>query len=269
MMLHMSPSLNFNVNETDIRISESGYSRVDTSWRGEAENPPYSRLYYMIDGNGRITVDGQDVNLKKNNIYIIPAGKTINRFSSEFMDQLYFHINIYDFEGYDILSECDVCEANSDPEFLNEIISLYKSVDITDHLRLKQIIISQCLDFLKQSKCRIKNKNYSPLIKEAVDYIRKNLSVKMSAQSLADKFFISKGALNERFKKEIGKTVGQYIDEMIMEQARYMLAAEKIPISKISEKLGFCDQFYFSRRFSRHYGETPSGYRRKSSPESK
>ena len=101
MMLHMSPSLNFNVNETDIRISESGYSRVDTSWRGEAENPPYSRLYYMIDGNGRITVDGQDVNLKKNNIYIIPAGKTINRFSSEFMDQLYFHINIYDFEGYE------------------------------------------------------------------------------------------------------------------------------------------------------------------------
>ena len=36
-------------------------------------------------------------------------------------------------------------------------------------------------------------------------------------------------------------------------------------ISRISERYGFCDQFYFSRRFKEKFGVTPQKYRKMNS----
>ena len=38
---------------------------------------------------------------------------------------------------------------------------------------------------------------------------------------------------------------------------------DSISIGEISARLGFCDQFYFARKFRRIHGETPGSFRRK------
>ena len=58
------------------------------------------------------------------------------------------------------------------------------------------------------------------------------------------------------------ETVTRYIDDAIMFEAEQLLLKSDLTVLQISERFGFCDQFYFSRRFKMKYGETPQKYRK-------
>ena len=45
-------------------------------------------------------------------------------------------------------------------------------------------------------------------------------------------------------------------------EAEQLLLKSDLTVLQISERFGFCDQFYFSRRFKMKYGETPQKYRK-------
>ena len=62
--------------------------------------------------------------------------------------------------------------------------------------------------------------------------------------------------------EEAGMSQGKYIDNMIFLKAKQMLSDPALTIGQISQKLGFCDQFYFSRRFKENSRQTPSEYRK-------
>lgn len=53
--------------------------------------------------------------------------------------------------------------------------------------------------------------------------------------------------------EEAGMSPGKYIDNMIFLKAKQMLSDPALTIGQISRKLGFCDQFYFSRRFKENF----------------
>ena len=69
--------------------------------------------------------------------------------------------------------------------------------------------------------------------------------------------------MSEKFRQEVGVTLGKYIDDQLMAAAQWQLLKTKVSIGEISDALGYCDQFYFSRRFKQLCGETPLQYRKK------
>ena len=87
--------------------------------------------------------------------------------------------------------------------------------------------------------------------------------VQLTTKELAEQLFICESTLCKKFKNEVGVTIGTYIDDLIFFNAEKMLLKTKWSINQISETLGFCDQFYFSRRFKHKYGQTPLEYRKK------
>ena len=254
-------STTFNSDELSISIFQSGYAKITYGWNWEMANPPFSRLYYMADGEANLIIGGKHTILNKNHVYLLPTGCPLQNYSTPFMEQLFFHINIFDFSGKDILSNCRFF-GGIPVNDISDLIRLYKSSDIIDSLLLRQRIISDCILFLKQSGCIFPSNNYSNTVKRAITFIRQNCSAKLSIKDLCSELFISKSTLNYSFQKEIGKSVGKYINDMVLEQSRTMLTNESISISAISDALGFCDQFYFSRKFKKKYGETPSTYRK-------
>ncbi len=54
--------------------------------------------------------------------------------------------------------------------------------------------------------------------------------------------------------------IGTYISIRIMELAETELRKGDKSIKEISDRLGFRDQFYFSKCFTAHYGITPKKY---------
>ena len=103
---------------------------------------------------------------------------------------------------------------------------------------------------------------YSPLVKNTMKYIRKNTTISLTTEGIAKEMFVSPSKLRNTFKAETGITLGGYIDDMVFFRAKKLLGSKKFSVGDISTKLGFCDQFYFSRRFKEKYGKTPSKYRK-------
>ena len=131
-----------------------------------------------------------------------------------------------------------------------------------DSLQVKQMVYSDLLTLFEKYDVPLITANYSKCVRLAVKYIKKNLNLRLSVKELAATSFVSESTLSKKFKTEVGTTVGSYIDGLVLFEAEQMLLKTELSVQQISERFGFCDQFYFSRRFKKKYGETPQKYRK-------
>ncbi|GAB5379301.1 MAG: AraC family transcriptional regulator [Aliiglaciecola sp.] len=98
-------------------------------------------------------------------------------------------------------------------------------------------------------------------IKAPVEFVRKNFHQEISVTELAEISFLSVSALERRFKKYLGKTPKQFINEIRLENARRKLIETRLPILEIANQCGFAEHSYFSRQFKSMFGVLPSDLR--------
>ena len=60
--------------------------------------------------------------------------------------------------------------------------------------------------------------------------------------------------------------LGRYVNDRLFYYAEQQLRLTDRTIKEISEQLGFCDPFYFSRMFTQRFGTSPKEYRRRLMP---
>lgn len=68
--------------------------------------------------------------------------------------------------------------------------------------------------------------------------------------------------LSKIFRDSFDMTPKQYLMQLKMSKAAYLLSTMDMPISAIAASLGFDDQLTFSKAFKQYYGSSPSEYRR-------
>ncbi len=255
--LHSDPSADLS-----IKISASGDAICGTEWQATELSPPYSRMYYMLDGSCEINCDGGELTLEKGKLYLIPAGYPFSYSCKGSMRQLYFHVDLISRGGYDHLRSIDrVLEMAVAQGELNRLTELYHSSETIDALLLRTMLTGHLIAILKQNEVRFSRASYSDPVRRALKVIGDYPMITLSVGEIAERCYTSADNLAHRFKKEVGISVGKYIDELVMFRAEEMLLKTDQSISKISTTLGFCDQFYFSRRFKQRHGLSPQSYR--------
>lgn len=96
---------------------------------------------------------------------------------------------------------------------------------------------------------------------EAVEkYISENYTAKISLDTLCFLFETNKTTLCKSFKKEYGKTVLNYINQLKINKAKSLLRNGKTSVTEISELVGFDSIHYFCRTFKKFTGQTPTEY---------
>ena len=79
---------------------------------------------------------------------------------------------------------------------------------------------------------------------------------------ITNKLEISPSHAGKMFKKAYGKTIFDYLFEKRMQEAKRLLDDPYIKVYEIAEKLGYSNKAYFSGAFQKHFGMTPSEYRK-------
>ena len=64
-------------------------------------------------------------------------------------------------------------------------------------------------------------------------------------------------------KKHTGKSPNEYIIELRLQFAKNLLDNTNMSIKQISERVGYSDQYFFSRIFKKYLGISPQSYRNK------
>ena len=147
---------------------------------------------------------------------------------------------------------------------LNGMVQRYHSSSWLDALSLKSDIYGIVSALLRQyPEKNDRLPTLSLLTEQAARYVQEHLSVRITAAQVAESLFVSQTVLSRRFRQEMGKTLHQYVEDMVFQAAQIRLTETDQSLAQISEELGFCDAFYFSRRFRQRYGDPPSAYRKR------
>ena len=96
----------------------------------------------------------------------------------------------------------------------------------------------------------------------ALSYIRHNYFSNISLEGIAKVCKCSPSTLSHLFKKRNGTTLKSYINSLRLNEAKTLLLDTSLPISSISEMIGFSDSNYFTNLFKKEFSCTPTEYRR-------
>ena len=99
-------------------------------------------------------------------------------------------------------------------------------------------------------------------IQNALNYIDFHYTEPINLGLLSEVSKVSASYLSTQFKKEMGLSVVDYVNQQRVKQARVLLTTTNLPVNKVSELVGFLDENYFTRMFKRYAGQSPREYRR-------
>ncbi len=253
------------LNEMKLTIIHAVQVSIGDQWRGDDVCAPFSRLYYMKSGGGKITYGNSEIFLDPNHVYLVPIGLKLSHFPTVGMEKLYFHFNIAKGDGYDLLNGLDrITSLECTKEYIKEMYELFNSPRLSDAFIMKANIWEDISKLVESEKKYISEYTpYSPKIYDAIRIINENPTIRIKTADISKQLFVSESYLSKTFKKEVGITIGDYIDKTVMQNAQIALIYRNESISAISERFGFNDRYYFSKRFKLLFGLTPSQYRNK------
>lgn len=73
---------------------------------------------------------------------------------------------------------------------------------------------------------------------------------------------LSYESFRKKFRSITGVSPARYRNRMTIDLARKLIYEERLSNKELADRLGFCDEFHFSRRFRETTGRTPGEYRR-------
>ena len=97
---------------------------------------------------------------------------------------------------------------------------------------------------------------------KAIALINEKYADKITVESLAKMMNYSPSYLRYAFKKEGGISPNKQINEIRLENAKFLLLNTTLNITEISYRCGFADSNYFSTVFKEKYGKPPKGFKK-------
>ena len=155
------------------------------------------------------------------------------------------------------------------PKHFSDYIRIYKNLILNSYPlkenRKQQITLINELFFLINAdiclKATQKEDQISLVIREACQYISSNFEKNISLTDLARTAHLSPNYFLKLFKNQTGLTPKEYILQVRLNNARFLLSDTNIKISAIASDCGFNDTSYFSMFFKKRFGLTPAEYR--------
>ena len=104
---------------------------------------------------------------------------------------------------------------------------------------------------------------YSKPILMCLNYIDSHFNEKITLDVVAEAVGMNPCYLATLFKKETGKTFGNYLMDIRINTAQALLTKTDYTYSQIAYSLAFCSQSHFTKTFRERTGYTPKEYRMK------
>jgi len=264
MIIKQQPMLRNAMKQAELACRDSGVVTTDESWHCEPMYAPYSRVYYVMEGSGMLYSDKEQMPLEAGYVYLAPCGMKYGYYGTDSVKKLYFHINLTLTDDYDVFADYGhFIRLPREIGYIKQLTDCYLSDDPFGHMMIKSELYRTASEALRVVRADAgESGGYSRVIARAIAYIHRNLSARLTVDEIADKTFCSKSKLSILFREEMGQTVARYVDDLLMSEAQTMLLYSDRTIGQISDCLGFRDQFYFSRCFTKRFSVSPTQFRK-------
>lgn len=247
------------------------------------------RFLYVLSGSGKILIDGGELTLTPDTLLYYPSGIRYHLKSSPDDPMQFITVN-FDFtsgygksgvlrpvytENYDpVLLKASQREID-EPLFLLPFVTdraekllpyLVKAVEISrEGGEYSEALTSALLSALILEILHGKNRSLpnNQIILDATAYIKANFKESLTNVSVAEAIKYHPYYLGTLFRKHLGKTLREYIDDVRQAHAAELLALTNFNIYEVAISCGYKTAEHFTRRFKIRYGMTPTEWRKR------
>lgn len=234
-------------NLTQKGINEIGRSKID-----------FYDFSFILKGEIEYIINGERVLLRENDAILLPPGTYRER--REASGDIHFvSFNFTASDGAVPSTKCYLPDTvNREMRLLCAIFS-EKHISSYYHHEEKMTNILNCLllELFEGIAFRTNDENVVEILK----YIEANLTSRITLLDISAAVHLSKDYIAHIFKKELGKSIIDYVNERRMQIAKNMVGEGKYSLVEISDKLGYASYSYFSRVFKHYYGVSPIKYK--------
>ncbi|MCP4450272.1 MAG: helix-turn-helix domain-containing protein [Planctomycetes bacterium] len=289
--------LKHTLDTLEITILNTEYYRVGQEWNYQHVNNPYSRLYFVTEGYGKVTHHNQTFDLRPGGLYLIPCFTTVDMTCPNQFRHYYIHFTSRIQTGLDIFSilnttyETRARDHGIDHTLLHRLVGQNPNRELSEYDATKPIYrqVLERVEKLDQRKsaAQIVETNaimrllLSPFLmdqdhpqtantlhglsrfKDVFEYIHNHLDAPITLEAMAELVNLNPTYFSNLFARLMGMPPIQYINRRRIEKAQQLLLSSNEPLYRIATQVGFKDVYYFSRLFKQYVGLAPSFYQKR------
>lgn len=229
-------------------------------------------LHFILSGKGMIRLNGRQYNIGKHQVFLIPDG--VRTFYQADKDEpweyIWFHIGGPKIPM--ILKEAGLTPEHPvyTPLDHHKIIEDL-AMDILKHYKRQYYCVGNlykiCDYMIENSSAREEKEQNNSLtyVRNVINYIQLKYSEPIKIDTIAMSLGLNRSYLTRLFKEATGYSLQEYLLTYRMKMAARMLSDETTSVNMIASNVGYNDTFTFSKAFKRHFGSSPSEYRKTAS----
>ena len=281
--------MQFPIESLNLQMLNVGYARHDGDWNWQQVSSPFTRIYFVTEGEARLHLTDGVVVLRPRHLYVIPA---YTRHSYECQGVFgHYYLHLYEgfknetnvFEMFRLPFEVEATDMElqlfqemcsnhpeaqlpeSNPQVYDTNTSFadyakrYNALSLWQKMRLRGIMLMLFARFMRQATPRVWTTDER--MTKVLAYIHNHLYDDIDIDALASVACITKPYLIRLFTQEFGQSPLHYINKKKIEKSQLVLLTSDLPVKAVAYTMGFNDYSYFIRLFKKIVGITPGEYR--------
>ncbi len=244
------------------------------------------RLFYIISGSGKISVQENELLLAKNTLFYCRGGidYTIDTEDHLHLYSLNFDLSQSQRKFVIPFIPQDLCKTNQpspidfcnikDSSFLNSFFILNNGTEfknsiasiVKEYSDQRIYFRENCSTELKKLLIDLHKKNFEnqnnsvDTVNKIIEYINLNFTKDIKNSDLAEIAGYHEYYLNRLFIRHTGASMHKYILNLRLNEGKRLLLNTKLSISEIASQIGFNSNTHFSTYFKKETKISPSEY---------
>lgn len=226
--------------------------------------------FFIVESNPnkeacRIEDEKTSFVLKPGTAYFAPLHYECNFQLDEKLEFISIHFTLELYEGIDIFSGfgkiCEIC----DPLWLSRARQAFENFsEFSGALQLRGLVSDFAALLGSGMSCeQWDNVTRFAHFRRELDYLQSRPPARVTVDELAELHGVSRECFSRKFTRMTGISPKHFLTQTVISRACRDLIFSKELIKEIAFELGFANEFYFSRFFSKQMGISPREYRQR------
>lgn len=248
------------------------YPRAKGHYTYRKKGLPENFLFYCVDGHGWYKIGDKRYEVGPNECFILPQN-TEHAYGSDEDNPwtiywMHFGGNLLsNFNGLPVIQKHFKPHPIKSSEDIHALFSkIYKTLELgysIDNLLFANMCLSHFITLFiyNQRYFKAPSTEKTDCIDSAILFMQEHINENITLNQLSMRYNYSPSRFSNLFKQRTGYAPIDYFIQMKMQKASQHLGITDKSIKDIALTMGFEDPYYFSKRFTKVMGMSPSKYR--------
>ncbi|MBK1877489.1 helix-turn-helix domain-containing protein [Pelagicoccus mobilis] len=237
--------------------------RCEPIWSWRVDSLPGHAILLILDGRGKLTVDGTPIDLRQGLCFFLKPGAKIEAQQNPSYPLFLF---LAQFENLNTVPKAQEEEEDINYEslFIHNARNLETLAELVASREPQDALFDDAIRMLIRlivSEANHNAGNFDPNAYEALYAIENDLARKWTIADLAAEAKMSATSFARSFKRMTSEPPIHYVIRRRMEEAKRKIQQSSLPIEEIAINLGYDDFSFFRQLFQKRLGQTPESLR--------